>query len=182
MKALRVSKKMCSLQLRHVRMFTQKQLDVTIVRNGTDVAITDRTIKTVVCATLSMSNVVFVADAHVQMSIVFVSDAEIQILNQTYRNKNVPTDVLSFPEDFAHNTAPGVDHKNEENFVKGNVALGDIIMSCATIRRYATIDNVPLDRLLKFVISHGVLHLLGYNHSRMMFTIQDTVTDTIHET
>jgi len=156
-------------------------VDLTVVREASDVMLTDADVAAIVRTTLSMSNVTFAADATVSLTVVFVSDAAIHALNRTYRHKDAPTDVLSFPDTFAAAPAPGVDHTNEQHMVHGACALGDIILSCATIARYATMDSVPQDRALTFVIAHGVLHLLGYNHSEMMFAIQDRVTQIIHE-
>ncbi len=158
------------------------QCHITIVRDdGVPANLSDRDIFTTVYHTLCASNVMFGAGAQIEVTVVFVSDVRIQELNRTYRGKDAPTDVLSFPDDFAHENAPGVDHQGEGIVVDGAVVLGDIVLSCATIERYATMDSVPYTQALTFVLAHGVLHLLGYNHSAMMFAIQDTVTKYIHE-
>jgi ssRNA-specific RNase YbeY (16S rRNA maturation enzyme) len=49
------------------------------------------------------------------------------------------------------------------------------------VAKCATIDAVPLRQEFAFVIAHGVLHLLGYDHGKDMFAIGQKVTDLIHE-
>lgn len=159
----------------------QENIDVQIVREVDDVGRSDDALRDVVVRSLVRSNVMFVADATVALTVVFVDDAKIHALNRDYRTKDKPTDVLSFPDAFVDENAPGVDREREGEIVAGEVELGDIIISCATVRRYATMDSVDPEQSLTFVLSHGVLHLLGYNHSDMMFAIQDKVTEDIHE-
>ncbi len=161
-------------------MISRNNVHVTIVRKEENVLIDDKTVRTIVYETLRKSMCTFAPSAHVRCNVAFVSDDEIHVLNRTYRSKDAPTDVLSFPDAFAHAPAPGVDCKNKNVTINGVIELGDIVLSCATIARYATIDNVQNTRLLSFVLAHGVLHLLGYNHSQMMFAIQDAVTEKIH--
>ena len=76
-------------------------------------------------------------------------DAFVQHLNKTWRGKDQPTNVLSFPA--GENTA-GIDH------------LGDIVLALETITREAREqDKKPADHLTHLVV-HGMLHLLGYDH------------------
>ncbi len=156
--------------------------DIEVIYNSDDVPFAEDFVRDIVLMTLDMSNVRFASDVRKTLTVVFVSDDEIRSLNAEYRGKNKPTDVLSFQDAFAERPAPGVDHVDENISVVDDCVLGDIIISCATIRRYATMDSVQFERLVTFVIAHGVLHLLGYNHSDMMFEIQDRVTEKIHET
>ena len=79
-----------------------------------------------------------------EISIALVDDCMIKDLNQRYRNVAEPTDVLSFPID--------------ENI------LGDIIISVETARRQAEQFNHSLIRELCYLVTHGILHLLGYEH------------------
>lgn len=82
-----------------------------------------------------------------ELSIVLCSDEEIKTLNQDWRDKPRPTDVLSFPQ-------------NDE------VVLGDIIVSLETARRQAAEHNSTLRDELRVLLVHGVLHLLGYDHEK----------------
>lgn len=90
------------------------------------------------------------ADKEVSLS--FVNDETIQQLNHQYRNKNKPTDVLSFS-------------LQEGEF--GNInphILGDIVISVDTAAADAARNSLSLDQEINFLIIHGLLHLLGYDH------------------
>jgi probable rRNA maturation factor len=84
-----------------------------------------------------------------ELSIVLVSDAQIRRLNKLYRNKDKPTDVLSFP----------IGEK-----VNGWLILGDIVISVDTARRQAKEFGYSLEEELKRLLVHGLVHLLGYDH------------------
>lgn len=85
------------------------------------------------------------------VAIAFVTDAEIAQLNETYRKKNRPTDVLSFPAQ----TAKRVDKSK---------FLGDIAIAPAVARRYAKKNGRTLQSEICVLMLHGILHLLGYDH------------------
>jgi len=85
------------------------------------------------------------------VAIAFVTDTEIARLNKTYRKKNKPTDVLSFPAQSAKRT-------NKKKF------LGDIAIAPAVARRYAKKNGRTLQSEICVLILHGILHLLGYDH------------------
>jgi len=82
----------------------------------------------------------------------FVNDETICELNNQYRNKNKPTDVLSFSlqEGEFSNINPDV--------------LGDIVISVETAKENAQKNGLPLEQEINFLIIHGLLHLLGYDH------------------
>ncbi len=79
------------------------------------------------------------------------SDAHVQTLNATFRGKDKPTNVLSFP-------APEspVPHAVEP--------LGDIVIAHETLAREAAEKGIPLADHLRHLTVHGLLHLLGYDH------------------
>lgn len=82
-----------------------------------------------------------------EVSIVFSNDEEVQNLNKTYRHKDSPTNVLSFPSELI-----------EE--------LGDIILSYETVMKESEEEHIAfLDHTLHLII-HGFLHLLGYDHEK----------------
>ena len=84
----------------------------------------------------------------------FVNDEEIAELNQRWRNKASATDVLSFSAleaEMPHEGDPSVE-------------LGDIIVSVPTAERQALEQNHSLERELCWLVSHGLLHLLGWDH------------------
>ena len=84
----------------------------------------------------------------------FVNDEEIAELNQRWRNKASATDVLSFSALEAEMPLEG----------DPSVELGDIIVSVPTAERQALEQNHSLERELCWLVSHGLLHLLGWDH------------------
>ena len=105
----------------------------------------------------------------VRMEVAFVTDDEIQKLNQTYRGKDKPTDVLSFGNFSSR------DEVRQSKLV--TLDLGTMVLSLPFLDRSAKEDGVSWERELVYVFSHGVLHLLGFDHEEEMFMIQDMVTD-----
>jgi probable rRNA maturation factor len=87
----------------------------------------------------------------VELSVALVDDETIHELNRTYRRKNKPTDVLSFPQ---------IEPVPEK--VTG--LLGDVILSIETARRQAKKHRRPLLSELTMLLGHGLLHLLGHDH------------------
>jgi probable rRNA maturation factor len=102
-----------------------------------------------------------------EITIALVSDPAIARMNETYRHKKGPTDVLSFPSGESREGTTSVVPKNGTK--KGTSApeghsLGDIAISPATARRNAKKFGRTLPSELQILILHGVLHLLGYDH------------------
>ena len=87
------------------------------------------------------------------LSIAFVSDKRIKELNKIFRNKNYPTDVLSFPYE-----PDQFDFLENENF------LGDIVISLETAQKQAAENSLSFELEIKQLILHGVLHLCGFDH------------------
>jgi probable rRNA maturation factor len=90
-----------------------------------------------------------------------IGDAEMARLNETYRKKKGPTDVLSFPE-VAESTKPR-NLKQQVRKARGKF-LGDVAIAPKVARRNAKALGRGLAEELKVLILHGVLHLLGYDH------------------
>ncbi len=115
---------------------------------------------------------VFRSERTVVLDVACVSDEEIAKLNGDYRKKAKPTDILSF----------GV-FEGLEAIVTvpktGPIDLGQIVLSPAFIARSAAADGVSWKREFTYVFSHGVLHLVGFDHEERMFQIQDAVTDRL---
>ena len=95
------------------------------------------------------------------LAVCLVSDAEIARMNETFRKKKGPTDVLSFP--MVARRRP-VRLRRGSRTVKAGEYLGDIAISPATAQRYAKKNGRKLSSELQVLILHGVLHLLGYDH------------------
>src|ERR1035441_2837191 len=98
-----------------------------------------------------------------EFNVCFVDDSAIRHLNHTYRGKNKATDVLSFPWNEAGETpvprlARSAKHGGLPNF------LGDIVISVETARRNAEFERHTTLNEIRWLILHGLLHLLGYDH------------------
>jgi len=84
-------------------------------------------------------------------TIFLTNNRKMQILNKKFRNKNKPTDVLSFP------------FQNKINYEK-NVYLGDIAISYEIINKRSKYSNFFIEFDKMWI--HGYLHLLGHNHKK----------------
>lgn len=92
-----------------------------------------------------------------ELSVRLTDDTEIAELNQQYRQKEKPTDVLSFPQIEGLVTAGEL-----ENLPGGH--LGDIVISLDTAQRQAREYGHDLSKEVRILAAHGLLHLLGYDH------------------
>lgn len=91
-----------------------------------------------------------------EISVTFVDNEQIQKLNAKYRNKDVPTDVLSFP--MGENGVYDINHDT------GAKILGDIVISMEKAVEQADRYGHSLEREVGYLTAHSMLHLLGYNH------------------
>lgn len=93
-----------------------------------------------------------------EVSVSFITNSEICALNEQYRQKNAPTDVLSFP--MGEN---GVYDRNENT---GAFMLGDIVISAEKAFEQAGLFGHTIQREIGFLTVHSMLHLLGYDHEK----------------
>lgn len=107
----------------------------------------------------------------IMLNAVAVSPEKIQELNRTYRGKDAVTDILSFGE-YTDTVAFEQDRESA-------VFLGELFFCQDVIAEAAKEDQVTTEHEMIYVFSHGVLHLLGYDHSDEMFAIQDAVTECL---
>ena len=99
-------------------------------------------------------------DAVVEIAIRLTDDAEVQALNRDYRQKDQPTNVLSFPM-----VEPGLIGALART-ADEEVLLGDIVLARETCVREAAARGVSVESHATHLIVHGTLHLLGYDHMR----------------
>lgn len=90
----------------------------------------------------------------VELSIAIVDLGEMTELNEQYRDKTGPTDVLSFPCDDPC-AVVGPDEP---------VAIGDVVIAPDVAERQAAEYGHTIEEELNLLLVHGVLHLLGYDH------------------
>lgn len=91
--------------------------------------------------------------APVYVSLLFTGNDEIKVINREYRDKDRPTDVISFAY-----------HETEDFDIGPYDTLGDIVISLERVVEQAKEYNHSPKRELFYVLTHGILHLLGYDH------------------
>ena len=89
-----------------------------------------------------------------QLSVLIVDDAMIRDINRDYLGKDRPTNVISFAM-----------QEGEGGGIQPNL-LGDVVISAETAARDACEAQAPFESELYFLLLHGILHLLGYDHER----------------
>lgn len=108
---------------------------------------------------------------HPIFSITFVGEEEIQEMNKTYRGIDKVTDVISFA------------FEDSETSLKNEIrVLGDIYVCIPRMQEQAKNYGHSEKRELSFLVVHGLLHLLGYDHmtpeeEKIMFAKQEMILD-----
>jgi probable rRNA maturation factor len=128
-------------------MVKKKLIKIQIANNQNKIKIDKRNIRSTTTKLLKYLNY-----ADKEVSLAFVNDETIQQLNRQYRNKNKPTDVLSFSL-----------REGEFGSINPDI-LGDIVISIDTATASASKNALSLEQEINFLIIHGLLHLLGYDH------------------
>lgn len=105
------------------------------------------------------------SDVPLAVELVFVDEEEIKSLNAEQRGIDKVTDVLSFP------TMDGILQKplyKKERFAdvdeEGNLLIGSIVVCCQRAKEQAEEYGHSYERELNYLIVHGVMHCLGYDH------------------
>lgn len=102
------------------------------------------------------------------LTVVFVPASRIRRLNKLYRKKNKATDVLSFAGTYPEH-------------------LGDLVLCPQVIKKQAKEHGLTFKLELAYMILHGLLHLLGYEHeasakkAKIMFTLQDKIFESLSQ-
>jgi probable rRNA maturation factor len=99
----------------------------------------------------------------VEVAVRLTDDAEVHSLNRQYRDKDKPTNILSFPM-LAPDMLVAVSGQGGANTDDGEVLLGDLVMAAATVIGEAAAKGWPLLAYVQHLIVHGTLHLLAYDH------------------
>jgi probable rRNA maturation factor len=114
-----------------------------------------------------------------EVSISFVDNNEMRDLNLEYRGIDNTTDVLSFPMmEFTDGDTEEDDEDAE--YIEEELVLGDIVISMEKAKEQALEYGHSFERELAFLLVHGVLHLLGYDHDneeeeKKMFEKQNNI-------
>ena len=115
-------------------------------------------IKKVVQAVLEEEKIIH----ELYINITLTNNEEIHIINKQYRNVDRPTDVLSFPM-YEREEIPML--RKKDNIFAEEI-LGDIIISIPKVKEQAEEYGHSFERELAYLTTHGMLHLLGYDHER----------------
>ena len=91
------------------------------------------------------------------VSVLFTSDSEVHSLNREWRNRDKPTNVLSFPM-LERDLLLALEAEGPPEM------LGDVALAYETCAREAEEKGVTLDNHAAHLIIHGLLHLAGYDH------------------
>ena len=108
------------------------------------------------------------------MSVIFVDDNKMQELNKEYRGVDRTTDVLSFALE------------DNENIKLPIRELGDVFVSIPKMKEQAKEFNHSEKRELSFLVCHGLLHLLGFDHTKSkeeeekQFGLQDQILNDLN--
>jgi rRNA maturation RNase YbeY len=119
-----------------------------------------------------------------ELSLDLVGDRRMRRLNQEYRGRDLPTDVLAFPMREARRVVASVacrvgrdrrrpldardatDAMTRRASSVAPMMLGDVVISLHTAARHAAADGHAVDHELATLLIHGILHLVGYDHER----------------
>lgn len=89
-----------------------------------------------------------------ELSVLIVDDEQIREINRDYLQRDKPTNVISFS--MQEGEGAGLNPQ----------VLGDVVISADTAARDAAEAGIPFESELHFLLLHGILHLLGYDHER----------------
>ncbi len=118
-----------------------------------------------------------------EMSVTFMDNAAIQVINRTYRDKDAPTDVISFAmEEEGEDELPIIFDEEDGFELDMPRTLGDIMISTERAQEQAQEYGHSYDRELGFLALHGFLHINGYDHmtpedEKVMFGLQKEILD-----
>lgn len=117
-----------------------------------------------------------------EIGILFVNDFRSKELNRTYRGKNQPTDVISFP---LFHSIKEIKEAVKDTPYEEDLPIGDVVVNLHQAKRQADEYNVEIHEEILRLIVHGVLHLCGYDHElskkqeKRMFRKQKELLDAI---
>ena len=132
-------------------------------------------IKTVIETVLKEEKII----QNLEIYVTLTNNEQIHKTNKETRNVDRPTDVLSFP----------MFEREEIHFLKEEQKeeidiLGDIIVSIEKVKEQAIEYGHSFERELAYLVTHGMLHLLGYDHmneedEKVMFDLQDKILEKV---
>ena len=139
----------------------------------------EKLIKEVVSRVLEEEKVLPEVDVYITLT----NNEEIHKINKEYRDVDRPTDVLSFPM-YERDEIAGLKNDTDDEIEK---ILGDIIVSIEKVREQAEEYGHSFERELAYLVTHGMLRLLGYDHmieeeKAVMRKRQEEILETLNIT
>jgi probable rRNA maturation factor len=122
--------------------------------------------KTAIQAAASAVLLKFRISSRVELGINIVGDRKMHELNRKYRGLDSTTNILSFALEDSH--PANLQHVPRVGFVASPdkcLRLGDIVISYPQAVEDASIDGISVDEEVKYLVEHGVNHLLGVHHN-----------------
>ena len=129
---------------------------IEIIYNNIEKIKEEKTIKKVIQTALEEEQIKHQLDIYITLT----NNEEIHKINKEHRNIDRPTDVLSFPMFEKEDIKKLKQEKKEQ----GEEILGDIIISIPKAQEQAEEYGHSFERELSYLVAHGMLHLLGYDH------------------
>lgn len=95
-----------------------------------------------------------------EVTLLFVDESEMASYNERFLDRHGATDVLSFPvEELIPGVVPDTDPQGPP------LMLGDVVIAPAYVKRQAEEMGVTYEDEMALMVTHGILHLLGYDHT-----------------
>lgn len=110
-------------------------------------------------ANISLKSFLYFQNSEVELALLLTNDDHITKLNDEFRKKNKPTNVLSFPDEEINSKDLLEIAKNKEY-----IRIGDVACSFQTLEREARGSNITIYDHFAHMFIHSILHLLGYDH------------------
>ena len=124
------------------------------IENQTEkiIPLKDKTIKKLIAKTLELAD--WVSSEPYEVSVLFVDRDEIRQINRDYRSIDRATDVISFS------------YREGEGAQFAGMMLGDLAICPEVVEKHSLTYGTVFEVEMSFVIVHGVLHLLGFDHAK----------------
>ena len=122
-----------------------------------------------------------------ELSVLLVDSPTIANLHECWMGEEGPTDVLAFPMDELRPPPPGSDRTDRAGSIAGDLGpvtvLGDVVLCPEVATEQAREAHRPVTDELEMLCTHGILHLLGFDHAEprehaTMFGLQDQLLDS----
>lgn len=134
------------------------------IDNRQDSVVVDEAMETLVAQVVDKVLQLEGCEEDYEVSISFVGNEEIRSLNLEYRGIDKATDVLSFPMLEFSDDELDEEEDPEAEYIDEEIALGDIVVSMEKVSEQSEEYGHSFNRELAFLLVHGMLHLLGYDH------------------